>query len=124
MVDNTYKKVYIFIETGYKWGKGHTTEQSATFEAEIRKILTELGFNVWTRSFSASALECYNDSENLYCHPMDLVGVLKPESIPAIEKALKESKVIKFSHTKVYDLTDDDIARYETKRAELSLTEK
>jgi len=110
------KRVYIFIESGYVWGKGHTDEQSATFEKEIKSILSSLGFGNWYKSMRCSAWECFRgENESLYCHPMDLVGLIDIDTLPEIEERIKQSEVIKFSRTTIYEPKEDDFIRHNKK---------
>ena len=103
------KRVYIFIEVGYKWGKGLAEDKTAAFEKEIKSIFSAIGFNYWFKSMRMSALECVrNDEETLYCHPMDLVGFVHEDQISKIEDAIKQSSMIEFRYTKIYDMTEKD----------------
>jgi len=104
-----YKKAYFFIKAGYVWGKGMSPEKNAIFEEEIRRILSDLGFINWTKSGSGSAWTGYRGIEKLYCHPMDLVGPVKPESIPEIVEALKQANTFSFTEVNVYELTEKEI---------------
>ena len=103
------QKVYIFIESGYVWGKGHSDELSAVFEKEIKSILSSLGFGNWHKSMRCSAWQCFRgENEGLYCHPMDLVGIIDIDTLSEIEEKIKQSKVIKFRETTIYEPKEDD----------------
>lgn len=105
------KKVYIFIEAGYKWGKGLSEEKTDAVYKEIVELLTPLGFDRWIPQNSNSAPICFKgNEEDLYCHPMELVGLVDIDNtLPAIEKALKNAKLMKHRHTDIYDIKQDDI---------------
>jgi len=107
------KKVYFRIDVGYVWGKGISIELNTIFINEIKEILTNLGWGKWTKMFGHSSWECYrNENEYLYCHPMDIVGIMDIDNgAKEIEAALIESDVIKFRCFDPYKLTEKDLEK-------------
>ena len=104
------KRLYLHIEAGYIWGKGHPEDKKAIFEAEIKEIMTKLGWDRWNRSMPMSALECYrNDYERAYCHPMTIVITVEENHIMDIVGALSNAVNITLRSHKVYDISDEDI---------------
>ena len=99
---NLYVKTYFRIEAGYVWGKGMDEDKSAKFEAEIKEILTSIGFNRWEKSSDHSSIEGYRGKESLYCHPMDLVGYVIKDKVKEIERVVKKGKTFKFRTTDTY----------------------
>lgn len=100
--EKTYLDTYFRIETGYVWGEGHTQEKRETFRNEIIPLLSGLGFEMKEPKSSGACYEGFRGKERLYCHPMHLNGEIFEESIPAIEQALEQSKVITFIRTDTY----------------------
>lgn len=102
-----FKETYFYIESGYVWGSGHTLEQSEKFDAEIKKMFEKLpDWKLLEKTLSASANEYqYKDGiSKLYCHPMELSGIIDIDLIPVIEQAIKECNqdIIKFRYTKTF----------------------
>ncbi len=99
-----YVKCYFRIEAGYVWGKGMEKENLQIFNDELKKIFIPLGFTLnEPEKWSNACIEVSRGAENLYCHPMDLVGEVKKDNIKAIEKVLKGAKTFKFCKTDIYE---------------------
>jgi hypothetical protein len=114
----TLKKVYFFIETGYQWGKGIDKDVAQVVYAEMKKILTPIGFTEWKDNDGMSAPLCgKGEDEGLYCHPMDLVGIVDIDTtLPLIEEGIKQSKILKYRHTNIHDIKQSDITWHERKK--------
>lgn len=101
-----FKETYFYIEAGYVWGSGHTKEQSEKFNAEIKRIFeTELtGWKLLKPEINGACNEYqYKDGiSKLYCHPMNLSGIIDIELKKQVETALKNSKVIDFRYSKEF----------------------
>lgn len=101
-----FKETYFYIEAGYVWGSGHTKEQSEKFDAEIKRIFeTELtGWKLLKPAINGACNEYqYKDGiSKLYCHPMNLSGIIDIELKNQVETALKNSKVIDFRYSKEF----------------------
>jgi len=103
------KKLYLHLEAGYVWGKGHTDELQTTFEAEIKEIMTALGWDRWHKSMPASAWECFrNDYERAYCHPMTTVITVEKNHIIDIVEAFSNAINITLREYKVYEVDKED----------------
>ena len=103
------KRLYLHLEAGYVWGKGYSAEQKDIFEAEIKEILTSLGWDRWSQSMPMSALECFrNDYERAYCHPMTTVITVEENHIMDIVEAVSKAKTFMLRCHKVYDITEED----------------
>jgi hypothetical protein len=100
---SVYVKSYFRIEAGYKWGKGIDDNILKAFDDELRKIFKPLGFKIKEPEQRNYSLEVWRGAENLYCHPMDLVGFVKKESVKEIEKAIKDAKTFSFRCVDTYD---------------------
>jgi len=104
MKDNSiYVKCYFRIEAGYKWGKGMDETLINEFNKELAEIFKPLGFKVKEPKYSNCSIEVWRGAENLYCHPMDLVGEIKKENIKEIETAIKKAKTFSFRCVDTYD---------------------
>ena len=102
-----FRETYFYIEAGYVWGEGHTPEQSEKFNAEIKRIFeTELtGWKLLNpdRSAGTCAEYGYKDGiSKLYCHPMNLSGIINTELKMYVEMALRKSEVIELRYTKEF----------------------
>lgn len=110
---NVYVKTYFRIEVGYKWGEGHSEDQSDTFNNELERIFAELGFDIQVPKSRWTSYTVTRGKERLYCHPMNLSGEVFESSIAEIEEALKGSDVIKYRFTdtydKIYEYTREDV---------------
>jgi hypothetical protein len=125
--ERKYTKVHIAIESGYVWGTdkpGMPPEAYAKFEKEVRELLGQAGFAIKEASRLSSCQTVNKDKEYLYCHPMDLSGYLKEESIPKVIEAIKKAKTFTLREVreveKVHDYTPEELrADLETKRPRL-----
>ncbi len=100
-----YQKCYFRIESRYKWGSGMDEEQNKLFEEEIKKIFIPLGFTVKAPEISHASIEVWRGAENLYCHPMDLVGYIININIPKITEELQKTHTtFTFRCVDTYDL--------------------
>ena len=98
-----FKQVYFRIEAGYVWGKGYDKETSKKFENEILRIFSKkLQWQIKQEAKNGSCYEFNNGISSLYCHAMDISGIIDIELIPAIENELKASNVIEFIKTDIY----------------------
>ncbi|MCD6434941.1 MAG: hypothetical protein J7L15_00915 [Clostridiales bacterium] len=103
------KRLYLHLEAGYVWGKGYSDEKQVIFEAEIKEIMTKLGWDRWSKSMPMSALECFrNDYERAYCHPMTIVITVEENHIMDIVEALSNAINFTLRYHKVYDIEDKD----------------
>jgi len=100
-----YIKTYFRIDAGYKWGEGMNEKDNKSFDNEIRNIFTALGFTIKEPEISNASIEVFRGAENLYCHPMNLSGEIKKESIKDIEKALKQAKTFSLRNIDTYDIS-------------------
>jgi len=108
------KKLYCYIEAGYVWGKGYSEEQKEVFEAEIKEIMTSLGWDRWLKSMSCSSPECFRkDYERAYCHPMTTVIIVEENDIMSIVEALSNAVNFSLRYHKVYDITEEDKNYYD-----------
>lgn len=116
-----YVNVYFRIEVGYKWGEGMGAIEHAAFETNIKKLLTNLGFNIWPEGSRSASQTCKRGVEHLYCHPMDLSGYVLKDKIQEIEDALKAHDKIGFRMT---DTFRGDVFYYTEKEFTAALNEK
>ena len=100
---NLYVKAYFFIEAEYIWGKGMDKEKIGKFEAEIKELLSSIGFDRWNKSSPSSSITGHRGRESLYCHPQDLVGYVIKDKVKEIEAVIKEGKTFSFRKTDTRD---------------------
>lgn len=100
---SVYIKTYFRIESGYVWGQGHPEHLSKAFEKEARQILSQLGFKYEKPENMHYCYKGFRGSESLHCHPQNLSGWLKEESISKIEGIIKNAKSFRWRHTDTYD---------------------
>lgn len=91
-MDN-YQKVYFRIETGYQWGLGHGEDENKRFNEELARIFPTIGFTMVTSNISSASKSAVRGKEELYCHPMDISGIIRIESISEIEQLLIDSNI-------------------------------
>lgn len=113
MTNKVYVKTYFRIDTpSYDFGNGWNDEGKNNFNKEVTEILSSLGFEIKEPKFSGSCYSAVRGLENLYCHPQNISGEIKEESISEIEKALAQTKYFKLRHIdtydNVYDYTKDE----------------
>lgn len=124
---NLYVKSYFWIEGGYVWGKGMDNDKYKEFEAEVKALLSSIGFNKWEKFSSHSSIEGFREAESLYCHPQDLVGYVIKDKIKEIEKVLKEGKTFTYNYVttyeETYNYTEEELKQeLDNKRTELEQT--
>ncbi len=92
-----YMRVFFRIEAGYIWGQGMPVNKTEEFEAEVKGKLTALGFAEEQNDLKpyGSSPTMVRGAERLYCHPMDLSGHIKKESLKEITSALQNAKTFK-----------------------------
>ena len=111
--NNVYVKCYFRIESGYKWGEGMNEDLNKNFNKELKAIFKPLGFTIKEPKYNHCSIEVWRGAENLYCHPMDLVGYIKEYNILEIEKAIKQAKTFSFrcvdTYDKVFNYSDGEL---------------
>lgn len=95
-------KTYFYIETNYKWGIGHTEEQAKNFNEKISEMFKKLNWELKTECKNGVCATYKHDLSELYCHPMELSGVIDISLKDEIENTLKEVG-IELRYTKIYD---------------------
>ena len=98
-MNKIYVKTYFRIESGYIWGKGHTDEQNAKFEKEIKKFLLYNNFKVEKPKYDNRSITGNRGKENLYCHPQGLSGWIKKDKIQELHDSLALDKWKTFTLT-------------------------
>lgn len=121
---NLYVKSYFWVESGYVWGKGMDKEKVKKFEAEVKTLLSSIGFDRWEKSMEHTSIEGFRGAESLYCHPQDLVGYIIKDRIKEIEKVIKQGKTFDFRYTRTYEeaynYTEEELKQeLESKRPEV-----
>ena len=101
-----YASTYFRIEAGYEWNKGMGEDQSSAFFKEVVSILSGIGFVNWRPRIPKQHGGCprgFRGAEHLYCHPQDLSGIVKKESINEISAALAEAMTCKLRTIDTFD---------------------
>lgn len=111
--EKIYVKTYFRINTpAYNYNGWSGNEGKNNFNEEVTKILSSLGFTINQPKFSGSCYEATRGKENLYCHPQNISGELKEESILEIEAAFSNTKYFNVynidKYDNVYDLSKDE----------------
>ena len=85
------------------------------FETEIRKIFSDLGFEI-TRKTPEYSLSATKGHTNLYCHPTHIMGLCDASSIETIRQNLSASQtfILTSSETihEIYDITPEQEMKY------------
>ena len=117
-----YKNIYFRIEAGYKWGKGMEDEQRNAFFEEIQTLFENSGWRIEMPKSSSSCPEAHNGLSSLYCHPMEVSGVLAENLIEQVKDILKNGTTFKHYHTDeyetIYDMPDEEYQAYLDKNSE------
>ena len=108
------KLVRFYIESGYG-PEGIAQYKNQLFETEIRKIFSDLGFEI-TRKTPEYSLSATKGHTNLYCHPTHIMGLCDASSIETIRQNLSASQtfILTSSETihEIYDITPEQEMKY------------
>jgi hypothetical protein len=73
------------------------------FRADLKKLLIPIGFEFKVPGSRNESLTCSRNAEGLYCHPMDLSGYVRKDSLPEIENVLKMATAFKLRAVDTYE---------------------
>ena len=102
-----YKNVYFRIQSGYKWGEGMERDKVDAFYSEVKTLFEEAKWTVKDHGGHGVCPTVQNGLSYLYCHPMDISGVVGKDAIDSVESVLKSGKTFKHYNTDVYDTIID-----------------
>ena len=112
----TYKNVYFRVDAGYKWGEGMDAIPKAAFYDEIKTLFERAGWVAKNPEFSCSCPTVHKGLSSLYCHPMQLSGVIDETLISEINEILINGKTFKHRCTDEFetirDMSDEDYRAY------------
>lgn len=97
-----YLKTYFHINAGYVWGVGMDVSAFQKFEEEVQVIMESIGFEMQPRTSRSASLYATRGLEKLYCHPRNLSGYVKEESISEIKEALELAETFRLDHVKTW----------------------
>ena len=102
-----YQNVHFRIQAGYKWGEGMDKDKVDAFYSEIKTLFEEANWTVKHQGGHGVCPTVQNGLSYLYCHPMDISGVVEKDAIDSVESVLKSGKTFKHYNTDVYDTIID-----------------
>ena len=108
------KLVRFYIESGYG-PEGIAQYKNQLFETEIRKIFSDLGFEI-TRKAPSFSLSATKGLTNLYCHPTVIMGPCDANLIETIKQNLSASQTFIFTSSEtireIFDITPEQEMKY------------
>lgn len=108
------KLVRFNIVTGYG-PEGIAQYKNQLFETEIRKIFSDLGFEI-TRKAPSFSLSATKGLTNLYCHPTVIMGPCDANLIETIKQNLSASQTFIFTSSEtireIFDITPEQEMKY------------
>lgn len=116
MDNTTYKHVYFYIDSGYRWGEGMSADANEKFTEEITELFRENGWTVFKPKFSSSCPTVQDGVNSLYLHPIEVCGTLEADRIEEVEKILDQGKTFVYYEKNiagnVYNWTDEEIVEH------------
>lgn len=102
-----YQNVHFRIQAGYKWGEGMDKDKADAFYSEIKTLFEGANWIVKHQGGHGVCPTVQNGLSYLYCHPMDISGVVEKTIIDSVESVLKSGKTFRHYGTDVYDTIID-----------------
>ncbi|ANO35401.1 hypothetical protein A6E01_19505 (plasmid) [Vibrio breoganii] len=115
--DNPHKMVRanLFIETGYVWGEGHSTQSKANFQALVERTKQTITEFKQTKDLSFEVTGKYSASDrvfgmsDMYFHPQNLTITMKAIYLIELVERLEKIEGFQISHLSI-NRTYDSIA--------------
>lgn len=111
-----YKNVYFRIEAGYRWGEGMDDIKKAAFYTEVKTLFESAGWCVVSHEHNGSCPVVQKDLSSLYCHPMEISGVIAINLIDEVKGLLGNGLTFNHYNTDEYDtiieMSDDEYRAY------------
>ena len=138
-----YKNVHFRIQSGYEWGDGMYKDKVDAFFSEVKALFEEAKWTVKDHGGNGTCPTVQNGLSYLYCHPMDISGVVEKTMIDSVESVLGRGETFKHYDTDIYDtiidmsdaaysehlnkhlvdIRSDIIGAFKTKRSNLYISE-
>ena len=124
-----FKEVRIQINSSfYNWGPGATREMLQKFDKETRKFFASLGWEAkkaTSYDFCVVASEKlknpnYDDSCYIYCHPLEIVGIIPCEEEETFKEYVENNWNAKLQEFgEIFEITSIDVYKDITKEEQV-----